>query len=120
VQKLSLNFINKVLIKNNLSVNQNILGTAFKKDIGIAKEWLQKNKNLFSGVIQLPLYLTMEAKKREKIEYFSMKKMLTQITQAEFDEMAQALSFKFDKKEDFILFNNAMLNVLLFIYLNFI
>jgi len=64
VQKLSLNFINKVLIKNNLSVNQNILGTAFKKDIGIAKEWLQKNKNLFSGVIQLPLYLTMEAKKK--------------------------------------------------------
>lgn len=81
---------------------------AFKIEMTKGESWIIENKSIFKGKFELPLYKNLLKKQKERINLLSMKGCLGDITKAEYEEMADALFFKFWEKEDFINFNKAM------------
>jgi len=77
-------------------------------EITKAEAWINENKNIFKGRVELPLYISLSKEKKERTELLAMRNSLGDISKVEFDEMANALFFKFWEKEDFIYFNMAM------------
>jgi hypothetical protein len=84
-----------------------VLASRTIKQTETAAKWIQENET-FKQKVKMPLFFSLVGKEKDKIMYLTMKRCIEFLNDEESELFHRSMSFMFETKEYFILFNKEM------------
>ena len=70
--------------------------------------WIEENRLIFKNAVYDPSFFEMEDEEKNRVLYLLMKSCMNILADAETEFLNKSMSFNFESKEDFLIFNKAM------------